>query len=593
MRIKADLNQIDDNPFQARAEYGDIAELAADILRQSTARPDTLGLQQVPTARLVADDGGMVPIAGLDVDDYLVNGHLRPGWRVQMEFGHRRKRAFAYLFKSGAAEYYAMPLDLRDLEDEQMLDGVWQENRSRRDLSSVEEAELLARKLDQLGNQRAVAEAWGLARPTIANKLALLELPEEIRQANRDGRLSERAALSLAPVVQVQQAINGSAFKWGDTQASAWGAPLSPGKYIDAVIEEGSKITSEGIREYTKRLLAHTGKDLPKCIADMNAQAGGDIIRPGCQGCPKRANTTCLDGICLAAKKEAFKAQVIADAEMVLGIPFSDREEDFVFDKFADKQRVQALWESGERERTNFVFGWRVGETSYRPFWNLEDGPKLTHLSQPFEGDGRLAIVIGHRGFLPVDMLPGGELPPDIASKEQIAQWAKIAQQIKKQCKALALAAIQEAILEDVHEFRTIMGLILSPKAETTEDAEQCAKAFTAWLWDKGDWGSSAYNIRDEVNNMSGMLSRAGISKSALGLTLGDWAILELFQWYSNRDKSWATDRHEASKAAIEALRGQFQAQAGALTIDMQKLKLELDRAARDIEMVMAKAAQV
>jgi ParB/RepB/Spo0J family partition protein len=210
MLILIPLNQIADNPFQARQEYGDIQSLAADIYRHYPARPDTCGLQQPPTARLVAeDDLELVPTANLDLEDWLrAPGQLQPGYLVQLEFGHRRLRAFRHLAASDP-RFYAMPVHLRDLDDDAMLNGVWSENRARRDLSAVEEAALLKVKLDRLrangDSQAALAEAWGLARSTIANRLRLLDLPAEIQAANRDGRLSERQCLSLAPIVELRQ----------------------------------------------------------------------------------------------------------------------------------------------------------------------------------------------------------------------------------------------------------------------------------------------------------------------------------------------------------------------------------------------------
>lgn len=219
MLIYVPLSQIDDNPFQQRQEYGDIAELAGDILRHKTTRPDTLGLQQVPAARLVGDDGDLVPASGLDREDWLTDGgQLLPGWRVQMEFGHRRKRAFEYLASNGAYEFAKMPLNILDLSDDDMLDGVWSENAKRKDISAVEEAELIRLKLERLGpsaTHAAIGQEWGLSRPVISNRLGLLELPDSVKQANRDGRISERLALALKPILRIGELTHGSKVEWG------------------------------------------------------------------------------------------------------------------------------------------------------------------------------------------------------------------------------------------------------------------------------------------------------------------------------------------------------------------------------------------
>jgi hypothetical protein len=56
MLIYVPLNHIDDNPYQRRAEYGDIEELAERIHAAKASYPDTLGLMQVPRGRVVVVD---------------------------------------------------------------------------------------------------------------------------------------------------------------------------------------------------------------------------------------------------------------------------------------------------------------------------------------------------------------------------------------------------------------------------------------------------------------------------------------------------------------------------------------------------------
>lgn len=522
MRILAALNQIKDNRYQARVEYGDLDELAADIQRQAAARPDTMGLQQVPSARLIGDDGGWVPMAGLAPDDFLdEKRRLCKGWAVELEFGHRRKRAFEHLSAGGAYEYGLMPLDLRDLTDDQMLDGVWQENRSRRDLSSVEEAELLARKVAQVGNQRLAAEAWGIARATVANKLALLELPEEIRQANRDGRLSERAALSLASVVQIQQRAYKDT-KWGKTQEH-WGPPLAPAAFIEQAIND-PKMTSDTIRDYTKRALQHAGVPLPQIIADMNAPQGGAIVRASCSGCPGRINTTCLTPECLTAKIEAFKMQMIADAETVLAIPFSDHEDDFVFASWEEKKALHELWNAGQqRVGTNFVFGWRTNEAALRPFKNNE--LKFVHMNEVLDGDGRAAIAIGHRGNLPLHLLsstsvlPARQGMPDAATRQV---WEKEAKKLMKQALQQAQESLWESLdmrLDDA-VLDIMQALVSRPDADWQYERDAQIKLTLTHLLQYGDGAVRFINDVRDLDRMRTLLNRAGLDATAV-LTTG------------------------------------------------------------------------
>ncbi len=569
MRIYAALDQIKDNRYQARVEYGDLGELAADIQRQAAARPDTRGLQQVPSARLIGDDGEWVPMTNLEPGDFLDKGQLRKGWSVELEFGHRRKRAFGHLAAGGAYEYNVMPLDLRDLTDDQMLDGVWQENRSRRDLSSVEEAELLARKVAQVGNQRLAAEAWGIARATVANKLALLELPEEIRQANRDGRLSERAALSLAPVVAISQNANG--VEW-NSATGYYGAPQSPAAFIQSVVAADSKITSEDIRSYTKRALSHAGTELPAIIADFRATQGGGIIRATCAGCPKRINTTCLAAGCLENKIEEFEARLIEETAAVLGIPFSDRAEDFEF-KSEEYGQLLALWlAGGARPGMDFVFGVKMGY-AVRPF---ADPPACKHLAgyNRWEGDGRGIIAIGYRGRLPGELAAGNDKP----DKSLLQEWAKRAGQIRIRCRRQAREAITELLLDDVQDFRLIMYLA----QPVEQDEEKLAGALTKWLWERGEWASRAESGEpaEQIDAIEVMLDAVGIGRGILQLSLAERAVLWLFYYWHYQEWSWAKDKIRRASQEVEALRGLF---AGvSLDGEMAVLNEELARAARD-----------
>lgn len=79
MLIYVPINQIDDNPFQARQEYGDIADLAARIAAAAGSYPDTFGLMQVPRGRLLfrtaAEERVLntEQIAKFGVDEHLIN----------------------------------------------------------------------------------------------------------------------------------------------------------------------------------------------------------------------------------------------------------------------------------------------------------------------------------------------------------------------------------------------------------------------------------------------------------------------------------------------------------------------------------------
>lgn len=163
MLINVSLAQIDDNPFQRRQDYGDIEELAAHIAANLDDYPYTGGLLQVPLGRLVIRNAAIPDGEIVDREQYQVYSADRrlvddPAVHVELAFGHRRKRAFDYLAShweklnvESAALYAAewMPINLQPLTDDQMLDAVWSENQHRADINPIEQAELLAEKLDR------------------------------------------------------------------------------------------------------------------------------------------------------------------------------------------------------------------------------------------------------------------------------------------------------------------------------------------------------------------------------------------------------------------------------------------------------------
>ena len=168
--VQVALDQIDDNPFQPRQSYDQAAleELAASI--QSN------GLQQPPAGRRMA------------------NG------RVQLVFGHRRRRAFDVLRAKDAA-WSTMPVMIVQASDEDMAARAWTENVERQDLTAVEQAQAIQTMIDSFGwTQADVARRLGLAPATVANKVRLLRSPVEVREAVATGLLSERQAGAMAPL---------------------------------------------------------------------------------------------------------------------------------------------------------------------------------------------------------------------------------------------------------------------------------------------------------------------------------------------------------------------------------------------------------
>lgn len=103
----------------------------------------------------------------------------------QIVAGERRWRA------AQQAKLHEIPVLIREFDDEQLLEVAIIENVQRADLNAVEEALGYRALMDRFGHtQEQVSSALGKSRSYIANILRLLNLPTEVQQYVREGRLS-------------------------------------------------------------------------------------------------------------------------------------------------------------------------------------------------------------------------------------------------------------------------------------------------------------------------------------------------------------------------------------------------------------------
>lgn len=109
--------------------------------------------------------------------------------------GERRWRAAR---KAGLSE---VPVLVRELSDEDALTAALIENLQREDLNPLEEAEAIQALKERLPlSQEELAARLGKSRPAVANALRLLQLPEDMRGALRDGLLSAGHGRALLAV---------------------------------------------------------------------------------------------------------------------------------------------------------------------------------------------------------------------------------------------------------------------------------------------------------------------------------------------------------------------------------------------------------
>lgn len=109
--------------------------------------------------------------------------------------GERRYRA------AKAAKLETIPVVVRELDEQQMMELAVLENLQREDLTPVEEALAYHMLMERLKlTQEELAQRLGKSRPHIANHLRLLSLPTNIQDMITDGKISMghgRALLGL------------------------------------------------------------------------------------------------------------------------------------------------------------------------------------------------------------------------------------------------------------------------------------------------------------------------------------------------------------------------------------------------------------
>lgn len=109
--------------------------------------------------------------------------------------GERRFRAATKL------GWEKVPAIIKNLNDTETASVALIENLQREELTAIEEA-VAYQKLIELHNltQEALAQRLGKGQSTIANKLRLLKLPEEIKNALLEKSITERHARALIPL---------------------------------------------------------------------------------------------------------------------------------------------------------------------------------------------------------------------------------------------------------------------------------------------------------------------------------------------------------------------------------------------------------
>jgi ParB family chromosome partitioning protein len=122
--------------------------------------------------------------------------------RYQIIAGERRFRAAQKLGLK------TLPVTIRDVRDEELLELALVENIQREELSALEEAQAYQRLQAEFGlTQEEVAKKVGRERSSVANTLRLLKLPRELRELLAAGALAAGHARALLALEKPEQQI--------------------------------------------------------------------------------------------------------------------------------------------------------------------------------------------------------------------------------------------------------------------------------------------------------------------------------------------------------------------------------------------------
>ena len=198
-------------------------------------------------------------------DSIKVHGVIQPlvlrkvGNKYEIIAGERRYKA------SCMAGLKQVPAIVRDLSDDESAEVALIENVQRKNLTSIEEAQSYKTLLDRgYMTQEDLAQKIGVAQSTIANKMRLLNLCDEVQDALLNEKISERHARSLLQLSN----------------------PDDQKRMLDRIIKE--RLTVKQLDNEIKKL---TPND-----TDGNNESGGTIMEPAKDNFEQKSDTKSIFG---------------------------------------------------------------------------------------------------------------------------------------------------------------------------------------------------------------------------------------------------------------------------------------------------------
>ncbi|MEQ8650983.1 MAG: ParB/RepB/Spo0J family partition protein [Kiloniellales bacterium] len=213
----------------------------------------------------------------------VVRPHPSEVGQYEIVAGERRWRA------AQRARLDALPVVVRDLDDRTTLEIALVENVQREDLTPLEEADAYSRLIEDFGySQSELGKAVGKSRSHIANTLRLLGLPDPIKRALDEGRLSAghgRALLTAENPIALAETAVSEGWSVRETERRAQNPetrpPAKPRGASGAVPKDADTLALERDLSYAlglKVILDHRGEGGHLSLHYTNLDQLDDLI---------------------------------------------------------------------------------------------------------------------------------------------------------------------------------------------------------------------------------------------------------------------------------------------------------------------------
>jgi ParB family transcriptional regulator, chromosome partitioning protein len=245
------------------------------------------------------------------IQPLIVRPHPEKDGEYQIVAGERRWRA------AQVAQVHVVPVVIREMLDNEVLQVAIIENIQRADLNPIEESRGYRALMDNFGHtQEKLAEALGKSRSYIANSLRLMDLPSRVQGYLEEGRLTAghaRACLAAEDPLVLAQMIMSQDYSVREAEIAAklshnperpYAKPkkskLSKDPDIVALeydlhVQLGYKVVIEHDRKTKKgelRLLYRNLDELDALIGLLSKQLGNDSYENGVEDGPAELSGT-------------------------------------------------------------------------------------------------------------------------------------------------------------------------------------------------------------------------------------------------------------------------------------------------------------